>query len=132
MLSSSKDTPIKIWNLLLKNFFLETVIKGHTSDIYKVIPITKNRIASCSLDSSIRIWKGLKPYNQVTSFTQDGAIRSIIRVKRKEILLSRSNAQTLLFWDETRKKKIALIQNVTCNSMSAIYEISNGKVIIGN
>lgn len=132
LLSSSKDTAIKIWNLLLKKFSLETVIRGHTSDIYKAIPITKNRIASCSLDSSIRIWEGLKPYNQVTSFTQDGAIRSIIQLKSKVILLSGSNAQTLLFWDLTNNKKIALIQNVTCNSMNAIYEISNGKVIIGN
>lgn len=49
IISASKDRSIKIGN--------SSISSAHEYSIYKVITLPNNRIASCSLDNAIKIWK---------------------------------------------------------------------------
>ena len=56
LISFGTDAEINIWKINQKEYTLLYNLKGHSEMIGQVLPITKNKIASFSLDGTIRIW----------------------------------------------------------------------------
>ena len=58
-----------------------TIEDAHDDDIFKVIPLTKNRIASCSY-KTIKIWNSNYPYNLISTIKgHTSYVDSIIKLK---------------------------------------------------
>ena len=55
LLSGSLDDSIKVWTVSDVELTLIKEIKEHTNWVFKVIPLSKQRFASCSDDCAIRI-----------------------------------------------------------------------------
>ena len=56
LVSFGKDAEINIWRIKQKEYSLLYNLKGHSEMTGQVFPITKNKIASFSLDGTIKIW----------------------------------------------------------------------------
>ena len=83
IISASKDRSIKIGN--------SSISSAHEYSIYKVITLPNNRIASCSLDNAIKIWKSDPPYSPtpLIVLNEHGyGVRSLLYIKQKDILVS--------------------------------------------
>ena len=57
LLSSGYDRLIKVWTISDVELTFIKEIKEHTSNIKKVIPLSKERSASCSTDMTAKVWK---------------------------------------------------------------------------
>jgi WD40 repeat protein len=92
LISGSLDKMIKMWNIsnpdditLIHTFY------GHEYRVWKVIPLSDNRIASCSntpyyaklFNGEIKIWELEHPYN-LTNFKCEQAIKPFSMIQLKE------------------------------------------------
>ena len=53
LVSASDDFTLKVWNHEYTNVFNLT---GHTNNVYSLVELSNERMASCSKDKSIIIW----------------------------------------------------------------------------
>lgn len=113
----------------------EYIIKSaHADEIWKVVSLSNNRIASCSLDKNIKIWKSDPPYNDtpITVFTLKNAILCIYYIKEKELLISGGDQEPLRFWSLNSYQCVTVIaDDVFCIGSNAIYQIDKDKIIVG-
>ena len=122
---------IKIWEIISGHSYnLKKIIRGHEDSVNKVISLTLNRFASCSFDSTIKIWSG-KNYDNISTLGQHShSVTSMIQLKGKEILVSTSLDNTLKFWNlnlYTCEHSISNIMNV---ATEGIYELKNNKIVV--
>ena len=131
LISCSSHT-IKIWSITQSSYQCDyTINNAHNDYIWKVIPLTNNRIASCSGDKTIKIWNSNHPYNLINTLnghTDD--VRSIIQLKDKDILISESDDNTLRKWNLLTYQCDKIINNVWCYKNS-LLEIDNNRIIVG-
>ena len=135
LISSSSDEMIKIWKFISTNeFILTTTISLHSSIVYKVITLTKQRFASCSMDSSIKIFNAIEPYQLNVSLGDgDGWIKSIIQLKDTEILVaSCAWKKAILFWDLDTNECIGNIMGYYVSEAHHMIELSDGNVAISS
>ena len=53
LVSASDDSTLKVWNNEYSNIY---TLKGHSNNVYSIVELSTNRMASCSKDKSIIIW----------------------------------------------------------------------------
>ena len=100
--------------------------------INKVIPISNNRFAFCSLDETIRVWQSKEPYKEIKILQgHTDAVRCIIQLKGKEKLVSGSWDQTIRIWNLLTYICEKSIPNVDCGERNGIIEIEDSKIIVG-
>ena len=78
-----------------------TIKKAHNDIIYKVITLSNNRIASCSADKTIKIWKSNPPYSDTPIKVLEGHsdwVNSLLYIK-EQMMISGSDDKTLRFWN---------------------------------
>jgi len=108
IVAGTKKGIIDIWNL--KNFSRQT-LKGHTKSIFDIAILLDGRIASCSLDSTIRIWspytltkykttvdKKIQAYTCVKILKEHIGSVNAISVDKNNKLLSSASDGSLLIW----------------------------------
>ena len=78
LLSGGIDYSIKLWTLSNVELTLIKDIKEHTNVIYKVIPLSKERFASCSLDNTVKVWKDDNTYECISTLYHNNSIRSVL------------------------------------------------------
>ena len=132
LISSGYDKQIKIWEITLKHYKLKQTLDGHSKCVYQVLTLTNDRFASCSQDKTIRIWEFGGNYSlKQTLYGHNDTITSIIQRKDKEILVSGSDDQNLIFWDLVKYKKVNMLQNVYCACQTSLYEFEEGILLVG-
>ena len=57
VLSASKDKSIRIWQLAGNKLVLKEKLKEHKGMVFKVVELDDGRLASCSADGSVILWK---------------------------------------------------------------------------
>ena len=131
LISCSSHT-IKIWSITQSSYQCDyTINNAHNDYIYKVIPLTNNRIASCSADKTIKIWNSNHPYNLINTLNgHNNYVTSIIQLKDKDILISGSWDNTLRKWNLLTYQCVKIINNVWCYNNS-LLEIDNNRIIVG-
>ena len=80
-----------------------TIKNAHDDSIYKVITLPYNRIASCSQDKTIKIWKSNPPYSDTPIIVLTGHsdwVNSLLYIK-DNVMISGSDDKTLRFWNMT-------------------------------
>lgn len=143
LLSASIDCNIKVWDINKTTDQCIATLKGHEHWLRKVIPISKNRIASCGQDGTYRIWEASAPYSciKTVKLEKDDCI-SIIELKYKEntLVTVEGNSSwfnfcencTMTFWDGTSYEKKVTIQDVECSSKNGLIEYKNRLLVGGN
>ena len=104
LISSSSDNSIKVWTISAEDITLIKEIKEHTDSVYKVIPLSRERIASCSEDKTIRIWKNDETYEHVSTLEHISCVISMLQLSGQELLISsygdiNSLYNGLYFWN---------------------------------
>ena len=132
LISSGYDKQIKIWEITAKHYKLKQTLDGHSKCVYQVLTLSHDRFASCSQDKTIRIWELGSNYSlKQTLYGHNDTITSIIQRKDKEILVSGSDDQNLIFWDLVKYKKVNMLQNVYCACQTSLYEFEEGILLVG-
>ena len=132
IMSCSIEGDIIIWNINKIFFSVEATLSEHTDSVWKVIPISNNRIASCSYDTTIKIYKKYSPYSLIATMSgNDLLVCSIIQIKGKEILVSASDDTNLIFWNLKTYKKEHSIMGVDCSGNSNLIQVDKDRIISG-
>ena len=66
LLSGSEDCSIKVWSISDTELTVMKVLEEHTDLVCKVISLSNQRFASCSFDSTVRIWKDDNTYECIS------------------------------------------------------------------
>ena len=131
IVSSSGDQSI-----IIDHFLIET---AHNKFLYdylsKIISLPNNRFASCSGDTTIKIWKGSPPYSATPIHTlsgHSGWVRSLLYIRERDVLISGSEDDSLRLWNMSRYQCENIIKGVTCCWSNSLYRIDKDRVIVGN
>ena len=115
-----------------------TLKNPHDNSIFKVISLPNNRIASCSLDNTIKIWKINKSYSKKPIRVLEGHgewVTSLLYVKERDIMISgsfdKTHRGTLRLWDMSIYQCDNTIGGVGCFSTNSLYQIDKDRVIVG-
>ena len=85
---SSSYGSIKVWTITDIDITLIKEIKEDSCDIYKVIPLSKERFASCFASGALKIWKDDNTYECISTLKHNGCVSSILQFRGKEVLVS--------------------------------------------
>lgn len=130
LISCSWDKTIKIFTLFESSFHCDYTIQNtHNDWVYKIIPLTKNRFASCG--NEIKIWNSTYPYNLIQTLVGYSEIKSIIQLKEKEILISGGSDSTIRIWNLINYKVEKFIQGISCCWAFSIIELDDNKIMSG-
>ena len=111
-----------------------TIKNAHDDCIWKVITLPNNRIASCSFDNTIKIWKSNKPYSNKPIIVLKGHsdwVHSLLYIKERDIMISGSKDKRLCLWNMSTYQCEKVIEGVGCYSTNALYQIDKDRVIVG-
>ena len=125
LVSCSFDQSIVIGDYRIKN--------AHDKPIFKVIALPNNRIASCSMEFTIKIWKSNPPYSDTPIKVLTGhnkCVHSLLYIKERDIMISGSS-KTLRLWKMSTFQCITVIEGVKCCDTNALYQIDKDRVISG-
>ena len=99
-----------------------------------LIPLPNNRIASCSTDKTIKIWKSNPPYSDTPIKVLEGHssyVNSLLYIKERGIMISGSCDVTLRIWNMSTYQCDKVIEGVDRCSTNSLYQIDKDRVIIG-
>ena len=88
ILLSCSYCSIKVWTVYDVDLKFIKEIKQHTDSVYKAIPLSNKRFASCSSDYTVRVWKDDSTYECISTLKHDDWINSILQLRGKEVLVS--------------------------------------------
>ena len=127
LVSASGDYTIKIWMIHENDLQEIKILKQHTKNVYKVIPLFNElKIASCSRDCTIRIWSNMNNlYQQETILSENKEVYALIESKYNKNLLIISCNGHLSFWDVLLCLKLNIIQNIFTKRNNGLIEIEN-------
>ena len=135
LLSGSSDYSIKVWTISDADLKLIRELKEkHTNDVTQVIPLSKERFASCSWDNTVKIWKDDETYERISTLEHDDWIGSILQLRGKEVLVScGDNSSTgVTFWDLNNYTKQHNIEGYSVIHSSHMIELSDGNIAISS
>lgn len=130
--STSFDTSLIFWKIE-KDALVEIhkIENAHESEIRKVIKISEDKIATCSHDNLIKIWKTAPNYELVTTLNKHKyGITSIIKLSDQNVLVSASGMQEKLciFWNFHDYETI--LTDVHCGFQNSLLE-HDKKIFVG-
>ena len=82
------ESSVKIWKIFNEDITLIKEIVEHTSYIWRVISLSKNRFASCSSDNTVRIWKDDSTYECISTLQHNYCVISILQLRGNEVLVT--------------------------------------------
>ena len=133
LVTASGNMNIHVWKVSQKELILLRKLKvsSNFAPFWKVIKLTKNRFASCSIGGSIAIWDA-NNYKEITILTSSASIYNIIQLNNKEILVSSCGKPAIDFWDLTGYKRIKSIKKVYAAENSHMIEIQSGCIAVSS
>ena len=131
LVTTSGNVNIKVWKIFQKDLAPLKTLQVSTifAPFWKVIKLTKNRIASCSIGGAIAIWN-TDNYKEITVLTSSASVYNIIQLSGKEILVSSCGKPAIDFWDLTTYKRIKTIKNVHAVENSHMIELQSGCIAV--
>ena len=115
----------------LATFELDTILKGHTSQVTLLLLFDDNTLVSGSNDNIIKIWDLNKDECIATLKGHIGPINDIIKLDSKEnIIVSCSHDSSIRFWDLKSFSLSYSIQHAHGAQIYAICEIKNKNILL--
>ena len=126
---------IQVWTLSDKDLTLIKEIEEHTKAVYQIIPLSKERLASCSWDKTIKIWKDDGSYKCMNTLQSDGCVAAILQLKGKEELVSASEEEEsknkeINFWNLDNYTKTHTVAGHSPYCPPHMIEVPDGNVAI--
>ena len=75
---------------------------AHDKPIFKIITLPNNRVATCSMDLTIKIWKSNPPYNDKpikVLYGHNKCVHTLLYIKERDIMISGSSDNTIRMWN---------------------------------
>ena len=131
LISSSRDTTYKIWEIGLKNYRLISTIKGHSGCTDSFLELSNNNYASCSFDKTIKIWnKNPKwEFYCIKTLEFKEPIKRVIEIQN--CLVNNVFDHTIHFTLISNYEEICVITNIDCWSSFSMIKLNNEKFIVG-
>ena len=130
--STSFDKSLIFWKIEKETLVeVHKIENAHEGEIRKVIKISEDKIATCSHDNLIKIWKTAPSYELVTTLNKHKyGITSIIKLSDQNVLVSASGMQEKLciFW--TFNDYETILTDVHCGFQNSLLE-HDKKVFVG-
>ena len=132
LISGSNDLSIKVWTISNVDITLIKEIKEHAHWVCMVIPLTKERFASCSCDKTVKIWNSNETYKCLATLTHVDEVRSILQLKGKEVLVScgQISSTGLSFWNLTNYTRQYTIKGYDVCLPTHMIELSDGNIAL--
>ena len=135
--SSEPQDSIKLWLITPIDLVLIKTLKGHEDTVSCIIPLYNNRFASCSGDSTVKIWENEEPFQEITSLKHTDSVWSIFQLKQKQILISSVysgdySTRVLCFWDVVVYQQEHLIKGDCAIYPTHMIELQNGDIAISS
>ena len=89
-----------------------TIKNAHNERIWKVIALPNNKIASCSNDYTIKIWKNNIPIKVLEGHSS--YVTSLLYIKERDIMISGADDGTLRLWNTPTFQCVTMIEGVEC------------------
>ena len=118
-------------SIIFEDFKIE---KAHNDWINKIISLPKNRVASCSTDKTIKIWKSNFPYSDhpiVVLLGHKKKVISLLYTKERDVMISGASDATLRLWNMSTYQCESVIKGIQCCYMNSIYQYDNDTVLVG-
>ena len=132
IISASRDSTIKIWKIIDSKIFNIKKISAHKGSVRTAIAIPNNRIASCSCDCSIKIWKNNDKYEQLLEMTDlQSEIVAILYLKSKDELVS-SSPTHLSFWNLNTYERVCTLKECYAYLPSHMVELNNSYLALSS
>ena len=118
---------------LTAQLFLKiTKLTKHIDWINKIISLPKNRIASCSTDKTIKIWKSDYPYSNIAVlFGHKEKVISLLYIKERDVMISGASDGTLRLWNMSTYQCGSVIKGIQCCYMNSIYQYDRDTILVG-
>ena len=137
LLSGSRDYVIKVWTVSDVDITLIKEIKEHTNLVWKVIPLSKKRFASCSSDCTVRVWKDDNTYERVSTLKHNESVISVLQLKGKDVLVAslygKNKASSgVTFWNVNNYTQQHHVEGYCVCWGSHMIELSDGNVALSS
>ena len=125
----------RFWSNSDYHYSLIQILKGHKNSLCKVIEINDNLIASCGLDTEMKIWKKeINNYACIKSIILHGkenCLTNILKINESEVVSVSTTSDYITFWDIIKcgEKKSLELKNIIAYPSSMILD-DNDKLII--
>ena len=141
LLSAGRDALIKLWATSEKDITLIKDLPIHDASVFKIILLSNNCFASCSADSTVKIWKNDDTYECVSTLVHaGGSITSILQSKvTKELISSsfipdesdpESDNPCISFWNLNNSELQYVMVGYGVGLPSHMIELPNGDVAL--
>lgn len=133
LVTSSLDYSLMFWELQEGNKYriVTTIKKAHYDLVWKVITLTKNRIASCAEDRLIKIWSCLEPFTLMHTFEgHTMSVRSVIQLRGREKIISGGNDGAIRVWNTETYQAETSLEEVYCRNNHCLLELYDGVIMV--
>ena len=131
LITANTNKLIKVWEIRNHVAINLYVMSRHTDAINKIIELSGNRFASCSNDKKIKIYRINDNESTLGTIDDTHAIKSILQIKNRELLLSLGADRTLKFWRLTFYNLQSTIFNINAQYPNSMIQVDPNRVMIG-
>lgn len=131
LISGSSEGKINLFKVFEKTYTHLITLTEHKGFVEKLIPLSKNRFASCSMDKTIKIWSSDNLYTCLSTLrAHEGSVNAIKELK-SGALISCGNDNLINSWDLEEYKKKKTIMKIDLSSVSSVDEIGEERIAVG-
>lgn len=133
LISSGFDLSIRVWSTTKDSYkLLNTIENAHKKIVWKIIGISKNRMATCSFDTTVKIWKSEEPYDLVAELTgHKSDVTCIHELVGRDLLLSVSFDGTMRVWSLSSYECEHVIKGVKSRWGNSLIELEDNIIVSG-
>ena len=131
IITANTNRLIKVWELRNSVAINLYVMSKHTDVINKIIELSGNRFASCSNDKKIKIYRINDRDSTLGTIDDTHAIKSIIQISNRELLLSLGADSTLKFWSLNYYNLQSTLFNINAQYPNSMIQVDPNRVMIG-
>ena len=105
LVSSLKEKTLKVWDINNDILRLINTLQGHNDSVDKIIPLTKDIIASAgSFDKTIRVWD-VNVFKEIQTLRENFNVYSILKLKIKDEIIAGGFTKSCHFGTQSHLKR---------------------------
>jgi WD40 repeat protein len=103
---------------------------GHTSNIFALVNIQNDTLASGSSDTTIKIWNWKRGVLLKNLSSHSNTVRDLVSLFDRKNLASSSADGTIKIWNVEQEAVVKTIENLSMRPLSSIISLNKGKFIV--
>ena len=132
LISCSSDKTIKLWKYSDNDLLNISTLTSHLSWVRNVIQIDNKHWSSCSDDGKIIIYESNEPFNEVKILQEESEVMGMIKLNKKDTLISSCRNSTLNYWNLKEHIKEHTMEKLRISYSSHLIELSNGYLALSS